>query len=274
MNNIKSTTLAVLVTLTMVSPLFALTDGVSLLGNEGTEVTNGNKSKVIKVKKGMGRGLWAQIKAWRKAREANWPSKDEVKAKIKKTGNLTRAEFIIYLRIVEEMNPKMGWQQIITRLHDESYPADSHCVVAGVPLFVNGKDNEGWEKVKLPKGNVPKFVVDGKGQKVDVAHAYAGIRGGLNRTTGVTRWAMTNVNTGWGDSLQVASARIKAAKDYTVGAFTFNYSKSHRAMDKFSAAGNYKPKNQVLGNNMGQAVQKTLRNSPVKLSDAFDIHMN
>ena len=272
MNNIKSTTLAVMITLTMVNPLLALTDGVSLLGNQGDEVTNGNRSVASSVRKTHARGLKAFLREWRKAREANWPSKDEVKEKIKKTGNLTRAEFIVYLRIVEEMNPKMSWQQIITKLHDESYPADSHCVVAGVPLFVNGKDNEGWEKVKLPQGNVPKFVVDGKGQKVDVAHAYAGIRGGLNRS-GATRWAMTNVNTGWGDSLQVVSARIKAAKNYTVGAFTFDYSKSYRAMDKFSAAGNYKPKDQVLGNNMGQEVQRTLRNSPMNLSDAFDIHM-
>ena len=270
MNNIKK--LVLIVTLMLASPVLAFGDDVSLLGNAGEEVTNGNSSVGKSVRTTVGRGLWAQLKAWREAREANWPSKDEVKDKVKKTGNLTRAEFIVYLRIVEEMNPKMSWQQIITKLHDESYPADSHCVVAGVPLFVNGDENKGWEKVNLPKGNVPKFVVDGAGQRVDVAHSYAGIRAGLNRS-GASRWAMTNVNTGWGDSLQVVNARIKAAKDYTVGAFTFDYTKSYHAMDKFSDAGNYKPQNQVLGNNLGQNVQKTLRNSPLGLSSAFDINM-
>ena len=274
MNNKTNLIIKVVVlVLVLSSSAHATPQTVSLLGHDGIEVTNETGSVAKSVKTTVGTGFWAQLKKWKEMREANWPSKEEVVATLGKTNTLSRAGFIVYLRAVEEMNPNMGWQQIITKLHDESYPADSVCKVAGVPLFVNGKDNEGWEKVRLPNCQVPKFVNDSKGNKVDVAHAYAGIRGGLNRSGG-TRWAMTNVNTGWGDSLQVASARIQATKSYVAGAFTFNYRKTDKAIDKFSNAGNFKPKDQVLGNNLGQEVQKTLRTSPLTLSCAFDLDMD
>jgi len=216
-----------------------------------------------------GANPWAWLDELKARREADWPTHDQVLAKIRTTNVLTRAEFIVYLRAIEASNPDKGWQQIITKLHTESYPADAVCVVAGVPLFVNGAENAGWEDVTLPAGNVPKFVVDGAGERVDVAHAYAGIRAGLNRS-GPSRWAMTNVNTGWGDGLQVANARIGAVKSYLAGAFTFDYSKTSRAMDAFGDAGNFKPRDQVLGNELGKAVQRTLRDNPVPMSVAFD----
>ena len=270
-NIIKSSLLVVILSLATTAH-----GGLNLLDNEGLEVACNDTPTCITLTLVQPvleeDGNEQRQEVWQEAREANWPSREEVLEKVKCSKELTRSEFIVYLRAVEELNPKMGWQQIVSKLHKRCYPCDSDLVLAGVPLFNNGRDNEGWEDVVLPEGNVPKFVQDGSGSKVDVAHAYAGIRGGLNRS-GVSRWAMTNVNTGWGDSLQVTNARLGAITDYLSGALTFNYKKSNKAMDSFSAAPDYKPQNQIEGNNLGIEVQKTLRNNPMSLSEAFDLEM-
>ena len=182
---------------------------------------------------------------------------------------LTKEEFILYLETIEDLNPLSGWQQITTKIHSLQYPQDHDLKVAGIKLFKNGRENEGWEKVTIPGDTPPKFVKGDDGKRIDIAHSFAGIRAGLNRG-GVSEWAMSNVNTGWGDSLQVVSSRIEAAESYIAGAFTFNYKKTDKAIDKFAGAGGYKPPDQIKGNNLGLEVQDYLKDHPQKkLSEAF-----
>ena len=184
---------------------------------------------------------------------------------------LTRDQFIEYLKEVQKLNPNATWQQIITRMHYERYFKDHKLTVATIPLFHNGDENKGWETIKLPNGyKPPKFITDNKGNKVDIAHAYAGIRGGLNRS-GVTKWAMKNVNTGWGDSLQVVNGYILGARSYLKGAVTLDGSKFSEGNKHFSSAPNYKPEDQIRGNNLGIQVENYLREHPqATMSQAFD----
>jgi hypothetical protein len=191
---------------------------------------------------------------------------------VQKTRNgemLTQDEFILYVETIEALNPFMGWEQIITKMHALQYPQDTDLKIAGIRLFRNGKENEGWEKVEIPGDKPPKFVMGNNGKKIDIAHAYAGLRAGLNRGA-ITGWSMGNVNTGWGDSLQVASDRIEAAQSYIAGAFTFDYRKTDKAMDKFSNAKNFKPHDQIRGNELGLELKFYFENnSGRKLSEGF-----
>ena len=182
---------------------------------------------------------------------------------------LTEKEFVTYLRAVEAKNPGKSWAQIVTKLHEYYYAADSTLVFVGIPLFKNTKENEGWEVVNLI-GQPPKFIKADDGAKVDISHSYAGVRALIGRNV-LTAPLMGNVNTGWGDSIQVAGGRISAVERYIAGAFTFDYDKSYKAMDQFSDAANFKPDDQIRGNTIGMKVMEIVRKNrkSERLSDAY-----
>ncbi len=182
---------------------------------------------------------------------------------------LTREEFILYLEVVEATNPLKTWQQIATKLHQRAYPEDANRSVAGIDLFKSGPENDGWEKVQLPGEYVPKFVIGENGKRIDIAHAYAGLRAGLNRGSTKTWW-MTRVNTDWGDSYQVAGERLGATGTIIGGIFTFDGDQISEGADKWSNAENYKTEPQIRGNRAAIKAQTFLTEGKgKKLSEAF-----
>ena len=180
---------------------------------------------------------------------------------------LSVEQFIEYVKEVEALNPEASPQQIITMLHSKKYAKDEH---VPLPLFREGGENKGWKNIKLPNGaEPPKFITDLQGNVVDVAHSYAGVRGGLNRIL-YNRWAMRNVNTGWGDSAQVVGGYAKGALDYLSGYANGDKNKMRIGRQFMSIASNYKPENQVRGNNLGLSLDRfMLANPNAKLSQAY-----
>ncbi len=174
---------------------------------------------------------------------------------------LTVSQFLDYVKEVQALNPQATAQQIITQFHHGQYAKDEGVYI---PLFAEGEENSGWQGVKLPAGTMPpKFITDKDGNLVDIAHSYAGVRGGLNRS-GIHRWAMKNVNTNWGDSLQIVNSYILSARSYLSG--DFDNGKKH-----FSRAPSYKPEDQIRGNNLGIQLESHLRDNPqTKLSQAYE----
>ena len=174
---------------------------------------------------------------------------------------LTVAQFLEYVKEVQALNPGSTPQQIITQFHHGQYAKDEGVYI---PLFAEGKENAGWQKIKLPAGTKPpKFITDRNGNVVDIAHSYAGVRGGLNRS-GINRWAMKNVNTGWGDSLQIVNGYILGARSFLSGDFA-------DGKKRFSDAPNYKPEDQIRGNNLGIQLESYLRDNPkATLAQAYE----
>ena len=252
----KFLALAVLSIILLVSPVFGQNSPVTFLGLRSAPVETSYG--------GIAGGV-----AERKPIESKYPPIEDVMQKMKNKERLTNREFIAYILAVEALNPLKGWQQIVTRLHAAAYPQDTDLKICGIRLFKNGAENEGWEEVTLPMGLKPPLnITDRKGQLIKVAHTYAAIRAGLNRS-GLNSWAMSNVNAGWGDSVQVVGYRIIASQEYLAGAF-HNYDKCYAAMDDFAKAPDYKSPAEVLGNELGLNLQRYLKVYPAsKLSEAY-----
>ncbi|MFH1467984.1 MAG: hypothetical protein ABIO70_26595 [Pseudomonadota bacterium] len=140
------------------------------------------------------------------AREIAW---NRVAAKLAKKQRLTSCEFLVYVKKVEQINPDMGWQQLTTALHQGIYAADTKLNFFGVDLFVDGKDNAGWEKANLPYGS-PKWIESSGGSVIDIGHSYAGLRAVLNRNQ-ASSYFMSRVNTQWGDQTQVIQDKVEGA---------------------------------------------------------------
>jgi len=135
------------------------------------------------------------------------------------SGNTLRAsrqQFISYLRIVENRNPRKNWKQIITALHSAAYQDDTSrsLPILGYPLFIWGEDTSGYKQVDLVcyvniKGQkypfIPKFVYNNLGKEADLAHGYAGLRSDLNRgdSNYFAKNFMRAANTNFGDYWQV-----------------------------------------------------------------------
>ena len=170
-------------------------------------------------------------------------TEDEKKSVIEKIDEdniLNTREFVDFIRAIEEGNPGKNWRQIITKLHAEYYEEDVDLSFFSIRLFKNGPENEGYDNVDT--------IIHRDGTRFNTAHTYAGIRAGLNRGR-VTSWFMTNVNTGWGDTVQVLGEYLK-----------FN----------FKGASGYKSPDEVLGNKASKVLQTDLKNNPgKKLSQAY-----
>ncbi len=185
-------------------------------------------------------------------------------------------EFVEYIKAVENNNPGMSWQQIISQLHEESYPEDANLdpTKLGLKLFINGKENEGYENVDtLVKSDTYFFSKQNNGERINLAHTYAGIRAGLNRE-GFRSWFMTNVNTGWGDTSQVVGDRIEGAWGVLTSGFGFfNKQKYEESKKLFKEAPRRKTDDQVLGNKASKWIQSYLNKNPdAKLSDAYEAY--
>jgi hypothetical protein len=166
---------------------------------------------------------------------------------------LSQDDFIKYLELIEKKNPDKTRKQIIAQLHAKiySYDVDRTVALGLVKLFQQGKETEGYEKVDVLFMHVPRFVIDNKGRRIDIAHSYAGIRSDLNRkgttskiTLGLSRWIVRRMNTHTGDTFQVIVHRD-----------------SNRA-----------PPNQRRGNDAGIAIAKYYLkngNDEKKLSEAY-----
>lgn len=188
--------------------------------------------------------------------------------KISGGNELKPDEFITYIETLEQQNPTMSWKQIISQIHSEEYSEDVRLSIMGIPLFTNGEENKDYMDVDSLSVQPPRFVVTEDGTKIDVAHSYAGIRAGLNRGSAIG-WFMTNVNTGWGDSVQVWGARIKG------GLKLFSPWHMKEGASQIWHASDWKPDNQVRGNEMGKWVQGYLDEHPdAKLSDAYTTYFN
>jgi hypothetical protein len=118
---------------------------------------------------------------------------------------LTEDEFVRYLRFIEGKNPGMDWKKIMAQLHFQYYGDDvgRRTPIIPIPLFAHGADTDGHRNVNTFCRSVPKFVVDRRGARIDIAHSYAGLRSDLNRDFRPWRWLMRNLNTDWGDYWQV-----------------------------------------------------------------------
>ena len=129
----------------------------------------------------------------------------------------TQVEFLIYLKMLEKRNPGKSRAQIIAALHDADYGSDRSLglPILGTPLFNDGAETKGWEgvdlicKVKIKnkiEPFVPKFVFTKDGKKIDIGHAFAGLRSDLNRKDKTSAWSrfMGEANTSFGDAWQIA----------------------------------------------------------------------
>lgn len=173
--------------------------------------------------------------------------------------------------------PAQAWALVSTKLHDSQYgpggPAhdDRNTVVMGISLFRNGSENQDWEKIDIFHSRGPKYITDAAGEKVDIAHAYAGIAALVMRDGEIAGTLMGNVNTGWGDSLQVWAGRIEGAQTVIGGIFTLNGDRIDRGSDRWSTAPNYKPPDQVRGNKIGNEARDYLQDHrTASLSRAFE----
>lgn len=153
----------------------------------------------------------------------------EVLAKVRAGRDLTRAEFMAYLLALEtlpanraeiarsrertraEALPAQGWAMLVSRLHDNHYGStgaganDRGVTIGWIQLFLNGSENLGFERIDLLSPRSPKFLVMDDGQRLDVAHAYAGVGALVMRDGELAGTLMGRVNTDWGDSLQEAN---------------------------------------------------------------------
>ncbi len=114
---------------------------------------------------------------------------------------LNPEELIAYLTMLEATNSDSDWKKNIAKLHFGAYQGDVDLELVGVRLFKHGSESDGYEKVKFPCDNFPKFVMQ-NGKKIDIAHSYAGLRSDLNRKYKIWKAIMVRVNTNWGDHLQ------------------------------------------------------------------------
>jgi hypothetical protein len=138
--------------------------------------------------------------------------KPEINRTIRKINQgkaLTPCEFIQYLKKVEEVNPGKDWKQIASKMHRSQYPYDEGILLIDVGdpklnvyTMREGKENAGFEDVNLLSDRAPKYLYDKNDFRIDIAHSYAGIRGGLNRNRAVG-WMMAEVNTHIGDFQQI-----------------------------------------------------------------------
>jgi hypothetical protein len=139
--------------------------------------------------------------------------------------SLSAEGFLLYLRKVEEANPGKTWKQIIAKLHAEAYKEDVRRTLSledpiwgttliEIDLFKDGPDTDGSDQVKILCIVPPKFVTPQGGEKIDIAHTYAGLRSDLNRenhwltqyTLGGWSWLVRHANTDLGDYFQVATS--------------------------------------------------------------------
>ncbi len=215
------------------------------------------------------------------AREIAW---NKVRGKLAAGKRLTTCEFLVYAEKVEELNPGATWQQIITAMHQGIYAADTHLSFGGVDLFVNGKDNAGWESIRLP-GSSLKFIESTGGTVIDMGHAYAGLRATLNRNR-ASSWVMAKVNTSWGDKTQVWQEKVEGGAGRVWGNLRWGWnqlpivgdSKSAAAAEKdieaskkqYDNAESFLPKDQQLGNAGGMFLRSWFISNPKgRLSDAW-----
>jgi hypothetical protein len=88
---------------------------------------------------------------------------------------------------------------------------------------------------------------------------------------------MAQVNTGWGDQVQVMGDQIQSAKTWAMGTIRWwvvgrreGNAQLNDAADTWGNAGSWKPPDQVRGNALGHLVYRHLGNGSPRLSRAFD----
>jgi hypothetical protein len=216
------------------------------------------------------------------------PTWARIIAKMNKTlqDPLTPCEMIYYLRKIEDANPRYDWRQIISKLHRKSYPKDIDLQPLGVTLFLEGKENEGYEKVNTFESEVsavPKFINDDEGRMIDVAHSYAGLRSLVNRGN-ASSYFVGKMNTQWGDYYQIgmgikdgtldtAGGSIKSAW-YTLTQNDADKAKADKqitdGIHSITHAGDWLPPDQERGNELGMKLIDFFKTHPKsKLSEAY-----
>lgn len=182
-------------------------------------------------------------------------------------------QFVQWVQQVEAANPGADWRQVIAGLHGEVYADDLDRTIPGTPilLFMPGAETAGWQDVRGTVSwayndrsgpppvarNAPKFVVNPDGTRLDVGHAYAGVRSDLNRHPGETvENLFRSINTDAGDTWQE-----------WMGAPSESWAQGRPAL-----AHQYAPPDQRLGNTAGNWLSDFYRqpeHANVKLSEAF-----
>lgn len=167
--------------------------------------------------------------------------------------------------------PAQAWAMIATRLHAHFYEADRDLEFFGIDLFLEGSESQGWEDVDLFGAPPPKFVIGPGGARVDAAHAFAGVASLVMRRHEVNGTLMGHVNTGWGDGVQVAGARIRGATGFVRGVVTRDPERRRRAGEQWRGAPGYKPPEQRAGNRLGNLARDFLQEDRGEsLSHAFN----
>lgn len=210
-----------------------------------------------------------------------------VLAKINAGTEITRAELLIYLRAIEahqenreviqasatatasEDLPARAWALISTKLHNYFYGTDRTLSFFGIDLFLNGSENQGWEQINYLSEKPPKFMKNPDDETVDAAHAFAGVAAVVMRDGEVAGTLMGNVNTGWGDSVQVWGGRISGATNMVLGVFSDE--RAARGRQQWDQAPNFKPPDQVRGNELGNEARDYIQDHrSAALSTAFE----
>ena len=218
---------------------------------------------------------------------------------------LTVPEFLTYIRALEALPrnqdviaaaqaatqdaelPARGWALISSKLHDMHYGSmaqnfnDRGVVYSVGPtedlsfevlrLFRDGTENQDFQKIDLLHPRGPKYILDAEGQKLDIAHSYAAVAALVMRDQ-VSGTLMGNVNTGWGDSLQVVGGKLKSRWPMVKGIFGLDARQIQEADTQWEQADQSKSDDQVRGNVLGNEARSFLMwHRRASLSEAFEV---
>lgn len=173
---------------------------------------------------------------------------------------LTKEEFLVYLRELESKNPNMGWKTITAYLHARAYEAKgdlkntlgktlaehptlekipfSKDLASNTPLFIHVPETNKRKEIKDVSDLYGRFIINDNGEKVDMAHSYAGLRSDIGRIPGsIDQEKMRMVNTYAGDYYQELSPPNEQLKGNKIGyALSRYYQDPKNANKKLSEA--------------------------------------
>ncbi len=188
--------------------------------------------------------------------------------------NNPKNQAIIRASQLKYRNAPLGpkpWAMIISKLHLHFYGADraGSGLGEGV-LFKKGPEYGDFEKIDLMVKNPRREALDSDGNKINMAHAIAGIASLVNRTNPLSNTVLAAMNTHAGDAVQVPAEVIFG--------FTKAYWGQLSAQDSVRAAGVRQMKNapskaelsQLRGNSIGLYGNSLLyKHRNAKLSKVF-----
>lgn len=205
------------------------------------------------------------------------PNLPRILSKLEEGKMLTLDEYLDYIRAIERhpenqaliarkreetkdaKYPAQGWALIASRLHQHHYAADRLIKIGWIKLFIDGTENQGFEDISFYGSSPPRYVRAADGTLICASHFVTGPAALVMRKGEVRSTLMSHVNTGWGDSVQVASDRITGATKWVVGGVTLDEDQREKGGKEFSNAPRKKSPDQVEGNRLGNYARDYLQ---------------